>query len=178
MDESYFAHPFVELDEWRDEPVRHRFVHGGFKGTETEFSLYFPPAEQYEGRFLHHIEGGGGGTPRAQPGDIALVCAYGGYLVVSNQGHTGPDATHLDREIHHYGASVASRASRASRRGTDVRRPAAPWLPLGRQRRRGSDDRDPRTRARPLPGCGRLHPAARRAAGAVRGSGQRRTRAR
>ena len=28
--------------------------------------------------------------------------------MVSNQGHTGPDATHLDREIHHYGASVAS----------------------------------------------------------------------
>ena len=108
MDESYFAHPFVEVDEWRDDPVRHRYVHGGFLGTETEFSLYFPPAEQYEGRFLHHVEGGGGGTPRAQPGDIALACAYGGYLVVSNQGHTGPDATHLDREIHHYGASVAT----------------------------------------------------------------------
>ena len=28
--------------------------------------------------------------------------------MVSNQGHSGPDATHLDREIHHYGASVAS----------------------------------------------------------------------
>ena len=83
-------------------------MQGGFKGTETEFSLHFPPADRYEGRFLHHIEGGGGGTPTAQPGDIALVCAYGGYLVVSNQGHTGPDATHLDREIHHYGASVAS----------------------------------------------------------------------
>ena len=74
MDESYFARPFVEVDEWRDEPVRHRYVHGGFDGTETEFSLYFPPAEQYEGRFLHHVEGGGGGTPRAQPGDIALAC--------------------------------------------------------------------------------------------------------
>ena len=36
------------------------------------------------------------------------MCSYGGYLVVSNQGHTGPDATHLDREIHHYGASVAT----------------------------------------------------------------------
>ncbi|MEX1007010.1 MAG: hypothetical protein WD271_04100 [Acidimicrobiia bacterium] len=108
MDDSYFARPFVELDEWRDEPVRHRHVHGGFENTETEFSFSFPPAEEYEGRFLHHIEGGGGGTPRAQPGDIALACAYGGYLVVSNQGHMGPDATHLDREIHHYGASVAS----------------------------------------------------------------------
>ena len=108
MDDAYFARPFVELDEWHDEPVPHRYVHGGFENTETQFSLYLPPTEQYEGRFLHHIEGGGGGTPRAQPGDIALACAYGGYLVVSNQGHMGPDATHLDREIHHYGASVAS----------------------------------------------------------------------
>lgn len=107
MDDAYFAHPFVETDEWRDDPVRHRFVHGGFDATETRFSLYFPPAAQYEGRFLHHVEGGGGGTPQAQPGDVALACAYGGYLVVSNQGHAGPDATHLAREIHHYGASVA-----------------------------------------------------------------------
>jgi hypothetical protein len=108
MDDSYFSRPYVELDEWRDDPVRHRQVQGGFEDTETQFSFSFPPAEQYEGRFLHHIEGGGGGTPRAQPGDVALACAYGGYLVVSNQGHVGPDATHLDREIHHYGASVAS----------------------------------------------------------------------
>ena len=60
------------------------------RAPRPQFSFYFPPAEQYEGRFLHHVEGGGGGTPRAQPGDIALACAYGGYLVVSNQGHIGP----------------------------------------------------------------------------------------
>jgi hypothetical protein len=108
VDDSYFARPFVALDEWRDDPVPHRHVRGGFEGTETEFSYYLPPAAQYEARFLHHIEGGGGGTPRAQAGDIALASAYGAYLVVSNQGHTGPDATHLDRAIHHYGASVAS----------------------------------------------------------------------
>ena len=173
MDESYFARPFVEVDEWRDDPVRHRYVHGGFDGTETQFSLYFPPSEQYEGRFLHHIEGGGGGTPRAQPNDIALACSYGGYLVVSNQGHIGPDATHLDREIHHYGASVATASSLARRRGGDVRRSPSPWLHLGRERRGRSHDRDPRARARPLPGRGRVHPPARRAAGAVRGGGQR-----
>ncbi len=108
MEDSYFSRPFVELDERREDPVPHRHVRGGFEGTETQFSYYFPPTELYEGRFLHHIEGGGGGSPRAQPGDIALACAYGGYLVVSNQGHSGPDATHLEREIHHYGASVAS----------------------------------------------------------------------
>ncbi len=46
---------------------------------------------------------------RARNPTTSRWCApYGGYLVVSNQGHTGPDATHLDREIHHYGASVAT----------------------------------------------------------------------
>jgi hypothetical protein len=108
MDDSYFATPVVDVDEWLEEPVRHRHVRGRFEGTETEFSFSFPPADRYQGRFLHHVEGGGGGTPRALPGHVAMACAYGGYLVVSNQGHSGPDATHLDREIHHHGASVAS----------------------------------------------------------------------
>jgi hypothetical protein len=38
--------PYVDVDEWRSEPVRHRYVHGGFKGTEARFSIYFPPKEQ------------------------------------------------------------------------------------------------------------------------------------
>ncbi len=25
-----FDKPYVDLDEWRDEPARHRYVHGGF----------------------------------------------------------------------------------------------------------------------------------------------------
>ena len=50
-----FAQPYIDIDEWRDRPVRHRYVHGGFKGTETRFSFYFPPKEQYQGRFFQHI---------------------------------------------------------------------------------------------------------------------------
>ena len=114
MDESYFAHPYTDLHEWRDEPVRHRYVHGGFDGTETRFSLYFAPEEQYGGRFLHNIEGGGGGSDEAAwspddpfGSDVANALAAGAYFVVSNQGHHGPDATHLERWIHHYGANVA-----------------------------------------------------------------------
>src|SRR6185437_7547214 len=29
-----FAHPYIDKDEWRNTPVRHRYVHGGFKGTD------------------------------------------------------------------------------------------------------------------------------------------------
>ncbi len=65
MDGSYFASPYTDRDEWRDAPVRHRYVHGGFEGTETRFSLYFPPDDEYAGRFLHNIEGGGGGSDEA-----------------------------------------------------------------------------------------------------------------
>ena len=43
MDDSYFGPTFVDVDEWRDAPVRHRYVHGGFEGTDTRFSFYFPP---------------------------------------------------------------------------------------------------------------------------------------
>jgi hypothetical protein len=37
--------PYIDVDEWRDKPVRHRYVHGGFEDTECKFSYYFPPAE-------------------------------------------------------------------------------------------------------------------------------------
>jgi hypothetical protein len=47
-----YTQPYVDIDEWRDKPVRHRYVHGGFKGTEARFSIYFPPKEQYQGRFF------------------------------------------------------------------------------------------------------------------------------
>jgi hypothetical protein len=53
--DSLFNKPYIDIDEWRDEPVRHRYVHGGFEGRDTRFSFYFPPKEQYEGRFFQYI---------------------------------------------------------------------------------------------------------------------------
>lgn len=53
--DSLFAKPFVDVDEWRDEHVRHRYVHGGFDGTETRFLFYFPVKEEYEGRSYQYI---------------------------------------------------------------------------------------------------------------------------
>lgn len=53
--DSLFQAPYIDIDEWRDVPVRHRYVHGGFHGTETRFSFYFPRKEQYEGRFFQYI---------------------------------------------------------------------------------------------------------------------------
>ena len=53
--DTLFNEPYVDIDEWRDAPVRHRYVHGGFEGTDTRFSFYFPPEEQYQGRFYQYI---------------------------------------------------------------------------------------------------------------------------
>jgi hypothetical protein len=53
--DTLFNAPYVDVDEWRDKPMRHRYVHGGFKGTDTRFSFYFPPKGNYTGRFFQYF---------------------------------------------------------------------------------------------------------------------------
>ena len=53
--DTIFKTPYIDVDEWRSTPVRHRYVHGGFSGTETRFSLYFPEKNNYQGRFFQYI---------------------------------------------------------------------------------------------------------------------------
>jgi len=50
-----FAEPYIDVDEWRSEPIPRRYVHGGFRGTDTRFSMHLPPAERYGGRFFQYI---------------------------------------------------------------------------------------------------------------------------
>jgi hypothetical protein len=88
-----FTQPYVDIDEWRDAPVRHRHVHGGFKGTETRFSMYFPTKEQYQGRFFQPLTARAGVDDTSQRGSgsntpIGFAVASGAYLVDSNQGQT------------------------------------------------------------------------------------------
>ena len=45
---------FHRYGRWRDDPVRHRFVHGGFEGTDARFAIYFPPPERYQGGSSNH----------------------------------------------------------------------------------------------------------------------------
>ncbi len=68
-----FAQPYVDIDEWRDAPVRHRYVHGGFKGANTRFSFYLPPKAQYQGRFFQHI------TPTPDSENLAQLMPAGEY---------------------------------------------------------------------------------------------------
>ena len=76
--------------------MRHRYVHGGFKGTDARFAIRFPPAERYEGRFFHSIFAVPGSEHMfALPGwvllsglggSVGFAVATGVYLVESNQG--------------------------------------------------------------------------------------------
>jgi hypothetical protein len=114
-----FTDPFVDTDEWRDTPVRHRYVHGGFKGTDTLFSMYLPPKDQYQRRFFQPIAAYNGSENSAQalPSQaninleqentaIGFAVASGAYLVESNQGSKTKFPAD-DRTITGYRASAA-----------------------------------------------------------------------
>jgi hypothetical protein len=93
-DDPLYVEPFVDVDEWRDTPVRHRYVHGGFRDTDLRFSMYFPPAELYQGRFLQPLMHIAGDENVALTGELAglgtraveFAFDSGGYLIESNQG--------------------------------------------------------------------------------------------
>lgn len=85
---------YIEVDEERAEPVPHRYVHGGFKGTQARFSFYFPPANQYQGRFFHNtypmaISADIGPFPiqfDVAVGDLGFTADSGAYYVQTNNG--------------------------------------------------------------------------------------------
>ncbi|MFD3003665.1 PKD domain-containing protein [Pontibacter toksunensis] len=109
--DSLFTQPYIDVDEWRNEPVRHRYVHGGFKGTETRFSFYFPPKENYEGRFFQYI------TPvpdsenlsqgaTGEEDKISFSIQNGAYFIETNGG--GNLGLRADPLISAYKANAAS----------------------------------------------------------------------
>ena len=116
-----FKEPFIDVDEWRDTPLRHRYVHGGFRGTDTRFSFYFPPRTKYLGHFFQYI------TPvpdsetlsqgnRGEEDRIGFSLASGAYFIETNGG--GPagmamPGSGVDPSIAGYRANAA--AARYSR---------------------------------------------------------------
>ncbi|MBY0422673.1 MAG: hypothetical protein K2Q06_10245, partial [Parvularculaceae bacterium] len=92
LKDPYFATPYIDVDEERETPTKHRYVHGGFKGTETRFSFYFPPKEKYQGRFFQHItpvpdsENLAQTAAPAEDDKISAAFAGGAYFVETNGG--------------------------------------------------------------------------------------------
>jgi hypothetical protein len=114
-----FEAPYVDVDEWRDVPVRHRYVHGGFADTETRFSIYLPPAEAYEGRFFQHITPVPDSEHLAQHATgeedkIGFSIGSGGYFLETNGGGGSGGVGSPDPTIAAYRANAA--AAQHSRR--------------------------------------------------------------
>ena len=88
-----FDDAYIDVDEWRDEPVRHRYVHGGFRGTDARFSMYFPTAERYEGRFFHPMDPVGGNEHTVGANgwiSVDFATDTGAYIVETNNGKPAP----------------------------------------------------------------------------------------
>lgn len=103
-EDPLFNDPYVDVEEWRDTPmpapnplgattqqtaeefpVRHLYVHGGFRGTDLKFTISFPPPEKYQGRFYqptHQLLT----SEITQPRNVAMAVAAGAYIVQTNQG--------------------------------------------------------------------------------------------
>ena len=89
--DSAFRDAFVDVDEWRKTPVRHRYVHGGFRSNGTRFSFYFPEQKQYEGRFFQYITPFPDSETSSQADQsptsmIAFAIQHGAYFVETNEG--------------------------------------------------------------------------------------------
>jgi hypothetical protein len=86
--------PYTDVNELRNDPGPHRYVHGGFEGTNARFSFYFPPQDRYENRFFHNtyplaMSEDVGPFPIAfdvATGDIAFTVDSGAYYVQTNLG--------------------------------------------------------------------------------------------
>lgn len=96
--DGYFGAAYIDADEWRETPYPHRHVHGGFVDTDTRFTFYFTPTDDYQGRLYAPIEGAHGGHddsfggPMGEIiGGLRMTARLGGYMVDTNQGHIGDD---------------------------------------------------------------------------------------
>src|SRR3974390_2555951 len=89
-----YNRPYFDVNELRDHPVPHRYVHGGFLGTDARFSFYFPPKDKYQGRFFHNtypmaVSEDIGPFPSAfevSTGNLGFWVDSGAYYVQTNLG--------------------------------------------------------------------------------------------
>jgi hypothetical protein len=113
--DTMFKTPYIDVDEWRDKPVHHHYVHGGFKGTDTRFSFYFPAKENFRGHFFQYI------TPvpinenlsQGETGEsdkIGFCVTHGAYFIETNGGGkygAGMPGSGIDPRIGAYRANAA-----------------------------------------------------------------------
>jgi len=107
--DEFFGAPYIDADQQNDQPYPYRYLHGGFAGTDTRFSMYFPAAEAWGGRLLTGLGGASGGDEGAPAAAVLMPgSALNGILMArvaracytqSNQGHLGADMGGLKGDI-------------------------------------------------------------------------------
>lgn len=122
-EDIYFSEPYIDVEEWREKPLPHYYIHGGFKGTEKEgnevkFCLYFPKKEAYEGRFYQYLSPAPEDEHESEhltgeDDKISFCLTHGAYYVVSNQGgfilNDGPRLYRSSAATAMYSREVAKR---------------------------------------------------------------------
>ena len=104
-----FQKPYIDVEEQR--PEGYTYVHGGFEGTDTRFSFFYPPKEQYEGRFFQFmspVEGSENASigRKSMENKIGFANSHGAYFVETNMG--------VKAGIHQGDGSIIYKASSAS----------------------------------------------------------------
>jgi hypothetical protein len=76
----------IDTEQWREQPVKHLFIHGMLNGA-TGFHVLLPEPAAWKGRLMHFLGGGMGGNDRAGIGNAApYALANGAIYVESSQG--------------------------------------------------------------------------------------------
>jgi hypothetical protein len=88
--DTVFTEPYIDIDEWRNTPVRHRYMHGGFSDG-TRFSFYFPEKKNYKGHFFQYATPFPDSETSAQANTdefsmIGFSVAHGAYFIETNCG--------------------------------------------------------------------------------------------
>ncbi len=105
--DSEFREPYEDQKEQRN---GYLYIHGGFRGTETRFSFFFPDKESYKGRFFQFMapaegsENASVGRTGAED-KIGFAVKNGAYFVETNMG--------VANGIHSGDGSIIYRASAA-----------------------------------------------------------------
>jgi hypothetical protein len=93
--DTLFRQPYIDIDEQRANPIPHRYIHGGFKGTGTKFSFYLPAKENYKGHFFQYItptpdsETLSQNAQTKESDKISFSIVSGAYFIETNGGGAG-----------------------------------------------------------------------------------------
>ncbi len=86
-----FQKPYIDIERQEE---GYYYVHGGFEGTETKFSFFYPKKEDYKGRFFQFMAPAEGSENasigrKGMEDKIGFAVSHGAYFVETNMG-VGP----------------------------------------------------------------------------------------